>query len=101
MPSGEQFEHALGVAASCRGKRGAVVQFGVDNNTANIEPDISGADQIAAGNRRVDIVDGALERRAAPRRAQTRQPADPLIVEKSRSAGSARRYAAARSAPIR
>ena len=47
----------------------------------NVEPDIAGADQIAAGDRRVDIVDGPLQRGAAARRTQARQAADALIVE--------------------
>ena len=47
----------------------------------NVEADIAGADQVAAGNGCVDVVDGALERGAAPRGAQAREPADALVVD--------------------
>ena len=58
------------------------MQFGARRVVAqNIEADIAGADQVAAGDRRVDVVDGAFQRGTASGRAKARQPADALIVE--------------------
>src|SRR3990170_8970270 len=72
----------MGVAASRRGQRGAVMQLGARRIvTHDVEPDIAGADEVAAGNRGVDIVDGPLQRGAAAGRAQAGKPADALIVE--------------------
>jgi len=78
----EQLECAFGVAATRRGERGTVVQFGARRVvTQDVEADIARANEIAAGDRRVDVVDGALERGAAPGGSQAREPADALIVE--------------------
>src|SRR5262245_44714174 len=59
-----------------------MVQLGARRVIAqDVEADIAGADQVAAGDRRIDVVDAALERGAVSRRTETRQPADALIIE--------------------
>ena len=78
----QQVERALRVAASRRGERRAVMQLRTRRVVAqNVEPDIAGADQVAAGDRGVDIADGAFERGAAAGGAQAGQSADALIIE--------------------
>ena len=58
------------------------MQFGARRVVAqNIEADIAGADQVAASDRRVDVIDGAFQRGTASGRAKARQAADALIVE--------------------
>ncbi len=56
----------MGVAAARRGQRGAVMQLRARRIIAHdVEPDIAGADEVAAGNRGVDVVDGPFQRGAA------------------------------------
>src|SRR5262245_13416113 len=61
--TGKKLKCALVVTAPRRGECRAVMQLGAGRVIAHdVEPDIAGADEIAARDRRVDVVYGPFER---------------------------------------